>query len=181
MDLTGRVEFRMKAMSKGLSAENIHILILQEKNGTTIFPIPVTEEQNRMIVAAANPNSSISLLMDSVRMLVADGNTIVEGVSVDSIADGEYKANIFANTNGEESIISSNASSAIVMALTLRVPLYVSEQILQQTHVDMEKQAFTFPITTLSTEVLKSALQDAVRKEQYEVASFLRDELKRRK
>ena len=181
MDFTDKIEFKLKAMSKGLSAENIHILILQEKNGSVVFPLPVSEEQNRMVAATANTVSNMSSLMESVRMTIAETGAILEGVSIDFIANGEYRAHLFVNTNGEESTVSVNAANAIVMALSFRIPLYVSEKLLQGTRADMKKQAFTFPIATLSAEVLKSALEDAIEKEQYEIAAFLRDELKKRK
>lgn len=96
------------------------------------------------------------------------------------VCDGEYKTALhhrFLDTN--EPI---RVSDGVLLALISHLNIWMEAEFFQHQSVpyDPNSQGMAIPINTLSTKMLKSALQKAIDDENYEMASQLRDEIKRR-
>ena len=84
--------------------------------------------------------------------------------------------------DGEEYKIDSRTSDAIALALRYKCPMYTTEDIMETEHLhDLGEGKFSVPITSVSVELLEDALQKAIDKEDYETASQIRDEIRKRK
>ena len=60
--------------------------------------------------------------------------------------------------------------------------MYTTEEIMESEHLhDLGEGKFSVPISSVSMEMLEEALQSAIDKEEYEQASQLRDEIRKRK
>jgi protein-arginine kinase activator protein McsA len=60
--------------------------------------------------------------------------------------------------------------------------MYTTEDIMQSEHLhDLGEGKFSVPISSVSMQMLEEALQAAIDKEEYEQASQLRDEIRKRK
>lgn len=97
------------------------------------------------------------------------------------IIEGEYKVLLVNNAlNTCEKI---RASDAILLSLVSQIPLYVFKQIFEQqsTPYKAGSRDLALPLNALTDSMLKSALDMAVSKENYELATHIRDEIKRRK
>ena len=78
--------------------------------------------------------------------------------------------------------IDARTSDAIALALRFNCPIYTTEEILESEHLhDLGEGKFSVPISSVSLQMLEEALQNAIEKEEYEQASQLRDEIRRRK
>ena len=76
----------------------------------------------------------------------------------------------------------SRTSDAVALALRLGCPIYTTEEIIQSEQLhDLGEGKFSIPITSVSLQMLEEALQAAIEKEEYEQASQLRDEIRKRK
>lgn len=73
-------------------------------------------------------------------------------------------------------------SDAVLLTYLSDVPLYIEENLMLKQSVSYELPAnnLALPLNTLDTDMLKEALDKAVNDEKYEMASLLRDELRRR-
>ena len=81
-----------------------------------------------------------------------------------------------------EFTIDSRTSDAVALALRYNCPMYTTEEIMEAEHLhDMGEGKFSVPITSVSLQMLEEALQKAIDNEEYEQASHLRDEIRKRK
>ncbi len=181
MDLNDKIEFKLKALSKGLSIKDAYILVLGEKYGSTLFPLPINNEQETSIAQLINPlQPSKSSLLDTFRTLYAASGVIIASVCINNLSNGEFKAEIYQIHDGEETSCVVSAGDAIILALYFRVPIYVDKKLLKEAFSNNSEHTFSFSIKSLSKNLLEEALEDAIKNEQYEIASILRDELKKR-
>ena len=79
-------------------------------------------------------------------------------------------------------IIEGQYRTLLYNRVTARIPIYMESSLMDRQSVRFSglSHAISMPVNTLSTEMLDKALQKAVDDENYELASHLRDEKKRR-
>lgn len=97
-----------------------------------------------------------------------------------SIVEGQYKVLFINEKTGDNEEL--RASDAVLLSLVSAIPLYASQQVfnLQSTPYTSGSHDLSLPVNSLTDQMLHSALKKAVDSEQYEVASHLRDEIRRR-
>ena len=72
-------------------------------------------------------------------------------------------------------------TDAIALAVRNNTPIYIEEDLLERNCVRLQSDgAYSLPITTASTKVLKEAMEQAIATENYEFAARLRDEINSR-
>ena len=97
------------------------------------------------------------------------------------MVDGQYKALLYDKSSADSFNI--RASDAVLLHVAGQVPLYIEETLMDRQSVSSsssQMKGIHIPINTLSEDMLKDALNKAVFEENYEMASKLRDELRRR-
>ena len=101
-------------------------------------------------------------------------------IVINDIIDGVYKA-MLINTETYQPL-SLRASDAVLLHHISKAPLYATTQLLKRQAVPILKgtQSMALPYNALSDDMLLDAMQRAVEVEQYEAASTIRDELKKR-
>ena len=69
------------------------------------------------------------------------------------------------------------------MSYISKIPIYIDELLMEKQSVKYEKESngVSIPLNAMSMELLNSALSKAIAEEKYELASHLRDEIRRRK
>lgn len=107
----------------------------------------------------------------------------VKGV-ISAVKSGIYYANLYVQRN-DGSIFQLDARSTDVISLSLRdgFPLYVLEEVLEREqlrNLSPDGSVYTVSINMVDMDTLKHEMQVAVEREDYERASQLRDEIKRR-
>ena len=97
------------------------------------------------------------------------------------IYDGQYQVMLMDTQSGESQRI--RISDAILLSRISKVPLYIEDRLMERQSVPFDEHAsgVSIPINTMDTARLKLALKSAVEDENYELASQLRDEIKRRR
>ena len=102
-------------------------------------------------------------------------------VRIYDIIDGEYQATIFDKIKQ----ISTNirVSDAILLATTCDIPIYIDEELMKMQSVKyVEGQnRMSLPVNALTDEMLNTSLDNAIKEENYEMAQYLSEEIKRRK
>ena len=102
-------------------------------------------------------------------------------IIINDLIDGQYRAMLYNVDTLEQ--ISIRASDAALLSYISGIPLYVEWGLMQKQSVDYyeESKSLSIPVNAISDEMLKSALDKAIKDENYEMASHLRDEINRRK
>ena len=111
---------------------------------------------------------------------------------VESLSDGQFQLVITAVVDAQYTVILFHgdslltvplrASDAVLLSLVSGIPLMIEEKLLMQQSMPYHEKstAVAIPINVLSREMLQRALDRAIAQENYEEASHLRDELRRR-
>lgn len=100
-----------------------------------------------------------------------------------SVDNGHYSA-ILSNTDSLEQVPIDGAEAVLLNYISKdKIPLFIDEKLfLKQSSVyNMKAKGVSLPVNTLSSSMLRKALERAIAAENYELASQLRDELNKRK
>ena len=99
---------------------------------------------------------------------------------MDNIVDGQYRTVLYDKDTMEPMIV--RASDAVLLSLVGDIPLYIESGLMlrQSVPYNENSRGVSLPVNTISDEMLQAALDKAIADENYELASHLRDEKKRR-
>ncbi|MDR3871599.1 MAG: DUF151 domain-containing protein, partial [Phocaeicola sp.] len=102
-------------------------------------------------------------------------------VLIYKVKDGVYYSYLFLEKEGEVFKIDSRTSDAIALAMRCGCPVYTTNEIMESEQLhEVGNTAFSVNVNTVDVVMLKEALSKAIEEENYEQASRLRDEIKRR-
>ena len=115
-----------------------------------------------------------------------------------NLVEGIFFAKLYCEQNGTEIQIDSRTSDAIALAVRFECPIYTYEFVLSQAGIILEdeeqseedseliEEEYSMddfnadPVERLTLDELNSKLKDYIENEDYESASKIRDEIKRR-
>ncbi len=105
----------------------------------------------------------------------------LQEVDIYKIKGGIFYSHLYIERDGNLSYVDGRTSDALALAVRTGVPIYIEEELLERNCIRLESNgAYSLPIATASTKVLKEAMAQAVAKENYEFAARLRDEINSR-
>lgn len=176
------IELKVEGLTRGRELKDAYILILREREGERIFPVLIDEEGFNMIMQAMrNKDYTCSHLM--VKLASRVGMTPV-GIRLMQPANGKTQALIDFELVNEIVSITTPIAEAVVTALETRSSLWVQRTTFErQTRMNKNggSQNMALPITAMSDKLISDALQAAVKEDNFELATILRDELNKRK
>ncbi len=176
------IELKVEGLTRGRELKDAYILILREREGERIFPVLIDEEGFNMIMQAMrNKDYTCSHLM--VKLASRVGMTPI-GIRLMQPANGKTQALIDFELVNEIVSITTPIAEAVVTALETRSSLWVQRTIFErQTRMNKNggSQNMALPITAMSDKLISDALQAAVKEDNFELATILRDELNKRK
>lgn len=180
------IPVRMLDMSTVLKPSDAFALVLEETEGEhrrLALIIGAVEAQAIRIAQLGYrpPRPFTHELM--LEVMKEGGLEPVKGV-ISAVKNGIYYADLYVQRN-DGSVFQVDARSTDVISLSLRdgFPLYVLEEVLEREqlrNISPDGSVYTVSINMVDMDTLKHEMQMAVEKEDYERASQLRDEIKRR-
>lgn len=177
-----RTEFKVITISKGMSMPNMFIVIMQEKDGKRLFPVLVDPKRIDTVKALlADEDSAASPLLKTFRDTFSDLGIILENCTVNGIIGHSFSAELDYNIDGSLVTSETDAVTAIMLALYFRCPIYILDKLAESVSGKTAGNSFSIPVHAMATVRLKDALKDAIEREDYSIASMIRDELKDRK
>jgi bifunctional DNase/RNase len=173
-------------------------ILLIEEDGEKALNIAIGEYEAKNIAVCLD---SISiprpLSYDSFYSILQRFNINVKEVTLTKFRDGTYYANLICNKNDDDNVecFDIRPSDAINIALRSHCPIYASEDILndvgfdykkyfndmiKDTTNDKEKSCLSSieDMSIWGLNMLEDLLSDAIQREDYQVASILRDKIK---
>lgn len=176
------IELKVEGLTRGRELKDAYILILRERENERIFPVLIDEEGFNMIMQAMrNKDYTCSHLM--VKLASRVGMTPI-GIRLMQPANGKTQALIDFELVNEIVSITTPIAEAVVTALETRSSLWVQRTTFErQTRMNKNggSQNMALPITAMSDKLISDALQAAVKEDNFELATILRDELNKRK
>ena len=160
-----------------------YLMILQEASGKRKMPILLNKREAEDLLFAANRDPKFHAPWSQViKNLSQQFGFIVEGIILYELRDSRYIAQVQLSQNGNDIRMEMDGIHAIILALTFRCPIFIDEELFKCQYSRPDAQgSLALPIDTLSISMLQEALHDAIREENYELASHIRDEINRRK
>lgn len=183
-----KIELRVMNISNSQAQVPAFAMLLQEMDGERQLPIIIGPAEAQAITFKLNSIRPIRPLTHDLftSTLNVFDITIAE-VLIYKAQDGVFYSHIFYKKDEEIVRIDSRTSDAIALALRFNAPIYIYDSILEKECISMsepsEKEEAETEDNSLANRDIQSLKKDlarAVKEENYELASILRDEIARR-
>ena len=177
------VELKIHDMSTTLYPADAYALVLEEVDGGRKLPIIIGQQEAQAIkVMMMKYQPPRPLTHDLFPTLTIHLGATLKQIVIYKAKDGVFYSYLYFDKEGEEIKIDARTSDAVALALRYKCPMYTTQSIMESEHLhDMGEGKFSVPISSVSLQMLEEALQSAIEKEEYEQASQLRDEIRKRK
>ena len=177
------VELKIHDMSTTLYPADAYALVLDEVDGGRKLPIIIGQQEAQAIkVMMMKYQPPRPLTHDLFQTLTMHLGATLKQIVIYKAKDGVFYSYLYFDKEGEEIKIDARTSDAVALALRYKCPMYTTQSIMESEHLhDMGEGKFSVPISSVSLQMLEEALQSAIEKEEYEQASQLRDEIRKRK
>lgn len=190
-----KIELKIIGLSYSHSQSSAYALILGEVKGTRRLPIIVGGlEAQAIAIEVEKLKPARPLTHDLFKTFAETFDIDIREVIINKFFEGIFYSVLVCEKNGNLIEIDSRTSDAVAIALRFNRPIYTYESIMSVGGIilDPEEEDTTSnktseqnkdvnEFTRLSEKELEDLLQRTIEAENYEKASQIRDELKRRK
>src|SRR4029453_13159760 len=126
------VEMRIKGLMLD-PITNMPIIILSDLQGQRILPIWVGFfEANAIALQMENVATPRPMTHDLLKNIITGLNGTVKKILVNNLWDNTFYALIYVEANGETGAIDSRPSDAIALALRMKSPIFVEEEVIKK-------------------------------------------------
>ena len=183
-------------MSYSQSQSGAYALILGERNGKRRLPIIIGGfEAQAIAIELEKIKTPRPLTHDLFKSFADSFNINITEVIINKFSEGVFYAILICNNGDDEIEIDSRTSDAIALALRFNCPVYTYEDIMGAAGIIMEEENETSKpsrksekkinleetgYSMYSLTELEELLTSAVENEDYEKASHIRDEIRKR-
>ena len=195
-----KIKLDIVGLSYSQTQSGAYALVLGEVNGRRRLPIIIGSfEAQAIAIEIEKMTPSRPLTHDLFKNFAQAYSITIQEIIIYNLVDGIFYAKLICSDGKKSVEIDARTSDAIAMAVRFDCPIYTYEFILSTAGIVIEGNDFVYrenmsdtteekaitPATSgyssLSTDELKSKLQEALTEEAYEKAAKIRDELNRRK
>lgn len=179
MDL---VRLKYKSISEIVGSDDLGILCLMNESETLLLSIVCdrsTIEQFRMHTLDLNIKDK--LLPEVLWKVISQVSDAHYNILINDLDDGQYKSFICNESTKEQFPI--RVSDAILLAVIAKLPIYIDALLMDKQSVPCDRvngNRMSIPVNVISQDMLQVALDKAIKNEDYEQASKLRDEISKR-
>ncbi len=190
-----KIELNIVGLSYSQAQSNSYALVLGEVNGKRRLPIVIGHYEAQAIALELEKMKPSRPLTHDLFYNFAKtfGINIIE-VQITKFHEGIFYATLLCDNGISMQEIDSRTSDAVALSIRFHCPIYTTEDIMSQAGILFEEEISStesadnlsdddlnsdFKILTLTE--LEDELQKAVDNEDYEKASLIRDEIRKRK
>jgi bifunctional DNase/RNase len=198
----GKIKLNVLGISYSQTQTGAYALILTEENGNRRIPIIIGGfEAQAIAIQLEGLNPPRPLTHDLFHNFAVSFDITIVEVRIYRLYEGVFYSKLICDDGKKEVIVDARTSDAIALALRFKCPIYTTEEIIEQAGIileenqdldeDFEKDEFYSSepkapeigdeLKELSLKELKGMLDEAIKNENYERASIIRDEINKRK
>lgn len=174
------------AVVPGNTNATIYLAILREVDGERFFPIWLNRPDFTPLFENVGLTRQNVLPMSMANMFKGLCHSFairIKEIRICAVRAGiTYCHLICEQGNNLKTITFCNAAQALSLYVKMSCSITISETLLEKQQMNYQgERDFSMPLNALCDELLERALNEAIKKESYEEASRLRDELNKRK
>jgi uncharacterized protein len=189
-----KIELNIVGLSYSQAQSNSYALVLGEANGKRRLPIVIGHYEAQAIALEIEKMKPSRPLTHDLFYNFAKtyGIHIVE-VQITKFHEGIFYATLVCDNGISIHEIDSRTSDAVALSIRFHCPIFTTEEIMSQAGIlfeedesasenteDSVSEDFSDYLHNLSTSELEAELQVAIDDEDYEKASLIRDEIRKR-
>lgn len=188
-----KVALKVNNIAHSVTHKNSYTVVLSEIGGHRVIPLVVGAfEAQSIAVALENMKPSRPLTHDLFKNVFKSFNIELQQVIITSQLEGIFYSNLICKLDDEIISLDSRTSDALALALRFGCPIFTYEELLNevgiilddedeksQTRIEVSKSKDKKeePKDKLTKSDIEKRLQEALDKEDYELAARLRDQL----
>ncbi|MGN6178001.1 MAG: bifunctional nuclease domain-containing protein [Mucilaginibacter sp.] len=198
-----KIKLDIVGLSYSQTQSGAYALVLGEVSGRRRLPIIIGSfEAQAIAIEIEKMTPSRPLTHDLFKSFADAYHIVVQEIIIYNLVDGIFYSKLICSDGKRSVEIDARTSDAIAIAVRFDCPIYTYEFILSSAGIVIEGNDFVYlenindpdeektvvaaaatggGFSSLSTEELKTKLQEALNEEAYEKAAKIRDELNRRK
>ena len=186
------VKLKVNRISYSQNQSGAYALILDEVDGVRKLPVIIGEFEAQSIAVALDDDIQLQrpFTHDLFRNFSARFEICIKRVIIQKLVDGVFYSSLICERDQIEEIIDSRTSDAISLALRFHAPIFAHENVLEKAAVVIDDESLdnqstnetkeTDDIQYLSVDELQARIHKALKREEYELAVKLRDEIAKR-
>ena len=186
------VKLQVNRISYSQNQSGAYALILDEVGGVRKLPVIIGEFEAQSIAVALDDDIQLQrpFTHDLFRNFSARFEIRIKRVIIQKIVDGVFYSSLICERDQIEEIIDSRTSDAISLALRFHAPIFAHENVLEKAAVVIDDESLDKQtenetkeiddLQNLSVDELQARIQKALKREEYELAVKLRDEIAKR-
>ena len=192
-----KVQLNVLGISYSQTQTGAYALVLGEENGNRRIPIIIGGfEAQAIAIQLEGMKAPRPLTHDLFYNFAMEYGIVVESVFIFRLEEGIFYSKMFCTNSGKRVELDARTSDAIALALRFHCPIYTTAEILDRagmvfTNEPRPAAGQPLPVSEIvmkkpnlqymDISELENMLNEAVVHENYEQASEIRDEIKRRK
>lgn len=173
------VELEVVDILSKVSNNRAYVLVLQEKEGLRRIIVALgTYEAQAIAFAMRKEPVPRPMTHDLFGAMATAFGFELEYAHINKIDDGTFHSLLCYRQGEERRVIDSRTSDAVAIALRAGAPVFIDDELLNRMCIHDERNgSISIPITAADEETLRAAMAAAVKKEEYELAMKLKEEL----
>jgi bifunctional DNase/RNase len=189
-----KIRLKIAGLSYSQTRHGAYALILEEESGNRRLPVIIgTSEAQSIAIQLEGLKPFRPLTHDLFVSMANSFHITVTEVNIVKLEEGIFYSEIICKRELAKIKIDSRTSDAISIALRFNAPIFVTEEIIEKAGIlfnedigesdteNSEKKQKSDNFEDYSVKELQKIMDEAVEKEDYETASKIRDEIKKRK
>lgn len=197
----GKIKLNVLGLSYSQTQTGAYALVLSEEDGDRRIPIIIGGvEAQSIAIQLEELDPPRPLTHDLFKSFAEAFNVSVTEVNIYRLEEGIFYSELICEKGSNRIRIDSRTSDAVAIALRFKCPIYTTDEIIEKAGIvlsiegEPQEPTITAPTaeyssreTSSSSEYsdysiaqLQGMLEDAIRDEDYEKASLIRDELDKR-
>ncbi|NOY36172.1 MAG: hypothetical protein GXO83_01195 [Chlorobi bacterium] len=195
-----KIRLNVLGISYSQTQSGAYALVLTEEEGDRRIPIIIGGfEAQAIAIQLEGLQPPRPLTHDLFHNFAKAFNIKLLEVTIHKLEEGVFYSKLLCDNGGKQLVIDARTSDAIALALRFKCPIYTTEEIMAKAGIilDLEEAeeeldsiidenvehpgpAEANPYKEMTLRELKELLSQSIRTENYEKASQIRDEIKRR-
>lgn len=177
-----RIQLFFRQATEVVGSDHDGLLILTDAFQERQLAVPCSGSELAEFKQRLDKRKPSNKLIDVLWSVIRWQTNLDLEIVISGLSNGNYTA-VLSNMDTLDQV-AINASDAVLLNYISKdkIPVYIDEKLFirQSSQFDIRSKGVVLPVNTLSISMLRKALEKAVSDENYELASQLRDEMRRR-